>query len=203
MFIGGPALIGQLIHHDQSIWSGSHAALSVRTIVIEGVARAAIILGYLAIIGRIPSIKRLFAYHGAEHKAINCLEAGGPVEVASVRTASRLHPRCGTGFLVVVALVSVLVFVPLAVFPLLVRVVLQILLVPVVAGIAYEGIRGLARIRHTTVGRVLLWPVLATQLLSTREPDDAQIEVSITALEAARALDGDAIGEGHDTAVIP
>ncbi len=114
-----------------------------------------------------------------------------------MRPASRLHPRCGTGFLVVVALVSVIVFAPLGVLPIPVRIALQIALVPVVAGISYEAIRGLARVRHTTAGRIALVPVLATQRLSTREPDDRQIEVAITALAAARAGES-SVSELHD-----
>jgi uncharacterized protein YqhQ len=104
-----------------------------------------------------------------------------------VRARSRLHPRCGTGFLVVVALVSIGVFAPLGLLPTAVRLVCQIVLVPVVAAVSYEIIRGLVRIRGTLLGRIALAPVLGTQLLSTRRPADAQIEVAIAALDAARA----------------
>ncbi len=202
LFIGAPALIGQWVHPGQSLLGPAHTSVSMYTILTEGAARAAIILGYLLVIGMIPSIGRLFAYHGAEHKAINCLESGADVVVANVRSCSRLHPRCGTGFLVVVALASIIVFIPLAVFPLLVRIGLQILLVPVVAAVAYEGIRGLAKIRYTLVGRVLLVPVLAAQLLSTRQPDDSQIEVSIAALDAARGAEGETVSEQHDPSAL-
>ncbi len=188
LFIGLPLLLAGVLHR------GSQR--SVTGVVVEGVLRALILLGYLALIGRLRSVRRMFEYHGAEHKAINRLESGLPVDVAGVRTSSRLHPRCGTGFLVVVALVSVIVFAPLGVLPVAVRIGLQILLVPVVAAISYEAIRGLARVRHTTLGRIALVPVLATQRLSTREPDDRQIEVALTALTAARAGDG-AVGEMH------
>ncbi len=194
LFIGLPLLLAGLLHR------GSQR--SVVGVLIEGVLRAVILLGYLAVIGRLRSVRRLFEYHGAEHKSINCLESGSAVDVAHVRLSSRLHPRCGTGFLVVVALVSVIVFAPLGVLPIPVRIGLQILLVPVVAGISYEAIRGLATIRHTTFGRIALVPVLATQRLSTREPDDRQIEVAITALDAARAGDGSA-GEVHDAIAQP
>jgi uncharacterized protein YqhQ len=189
LFIGLPLLLAGVLHR------GSQR--SVVGVLIEGGVRAVILLGYLAIIGQVRSVHRLFEYHGAEHKAINCLESGATVDVAHVRPASRLHPRCGTGFLVVVALVSVIVFAPLGVLPIPVRIALQILLVPVVAGISYEAIRGLARVRHTTFGRIALVPVLATQRLSTREPDDRQIEVAITALAAARAGE-DSVSELHD-----
>lgn len=194
LFIGLPLLLAGILHR------GSQR--SVTGVLIEGVLRALILLGYLALIGRLPSVRRLFEYHGAEHKAINCLEAGGAVDVAHVRLSSRLHPRCGTGFLVVVALVSVIVFAPLGVLPIPVRLGLQIVLVPVVAGISYEAIRGLAKIRHTTFGRIALVPVLATQRLSTREPDDRQIEVALIALDAARAGEGSA-AELHDAVSPP
>jgi uncharacterized protein YqhQ len=189
LFIALPLLLASVLHR------GSQR--SVVGVLIEGGLRAVILLAYLAVIGRVRSVRRLFEYHGAEHKAINCLESGSIVDVVHVRLNSRLHPRCGTGFLVVVALVSVIVFAPLGVLPIPVRIALQIALVPVVAGISYEAIRGLARVRHTTFGRIALVPVLATQLLSTREPDDRQIEVAITALDAARSGDS-FVSEAHD-----
>jgi uncharacterized protein YqhQ len=192
LFIGLPLLLASVIHRGGT----QQSAVGV---LIEGVLRAVILLAYLVVIGRTPSIRRLFQYHGAEHKAINCLESGAAVDVAHVRLNSRLHPRCGTGFLVVVALVSVIVFTPLGVLPIPVRLGLQLLLVPVVAGISYEAIRGLARARHTTFGRAALVPVLATQRLSTREPSDSQIEVAICALSAAREGE-DTVSEVHDAA---
>lgn len=184
LFVGLPLLAAALIHRGPR---------SVGFVVIEGVARAVILLGYLLLIGRTRSVKRVFEYHGAEHKTINCFESGYPLDVEHVRGASRLHPRCGTGFLVVVALVSIVVFAPLGGLSPVPLVLSRIVLVPVVAAIAYEGIRGLAKIRDTGVGRVLVAPILATQLLTTREPDDRQLEVAIAALHAARA------GEIDDT----
>lgn len=183
LFVGLPLLAAGALHRGER---------SVGFVVIEGVARAVILLGYLALIAMVPSVKRVFAYHGAEHKTINCFESGEPVDVDHVRPASRLHPRCGTGFLVVVALVAIVVFAPLGSLPWLWLVTSRIVLIPVVAAISYEGIRALARIRRTPVGRVLLVPILATQRLTTREPDDSQIEVAIAALAAARAGDVDA-----------
>lgn len=190
LFIGLPLLLASALHRGGS----QRSAVGV---LIEGAIRALVLLGYLVLIGLMPAVRRLFQYHGAEHKAINCLESGAAVDVEHVRVSSRLHPRCGTGFLVVVALVSVIVFTPLGVLPIPVRLALQIVLVPVVAAISYEAIRGLARVRHTTFGRVALVPVLATQRLSTREPNDRQIEVAICALDAARAGDG-SVTEAHD-----
>ena len=179
LFIGAPLGISALLHRAP--------VRSITGVAIEGVVRGLILVGYLLIIGQVGSVRRLFHYHGAEHKAINCLESGDPIDVEHVRPASRLHPRCGTGFIVVVAFVSIVVFAPLGLLPTAVRILCQIALVPVVAAISYEAIRLLARKRHTAIGRVLLGPVLATQLLSTREPNDSQIEVAIAALNAARS----------------
>jgi uncharacterized protein YqhQ len=183
LFVGLPLGAAALIHRGDR---------SVGFVVIEGIARAVILLGYLVLIGSMRSVNRVFEYHGAEHKTINCFESGDPLDVDHVRRASRLHPRCGTGFLVVVALVSIVVFAPLGGLNPLLLVLSRIVLVPVVAAISYEGIRGLAKIRDTAVGRVLVAPILATQLLTTREPDERQIEVAIAALEAARAGEIDA-----------
>jgi uncharacterized protein YqhQ len=181
LFIGAPLLLGGLLRHSTSD--------SVGGVLIEGVIRAAILVAYLLLISLIPNVRRLFQYHGAEHMAINALESGDDIDVAHVRSRSRLHPRCGTGFLVVVALVSIGVFAPLGLLPTAARLVCQILLVPVVAAVSYEIIRGLVKIRTTLPGRIALAPVLATQLLSTRRPADAQIEVAIAALDAARSGD--------------
>ena len=178
LFVGLPLLAAGALHRGDR---------STGFVLIEGVARAAILLGYLAVIAQVPAVRRVFEYHGAEHKTINCFEAGDPVDVDHVRLASRLHPRCGTGFLVVVALVSIAVFAPFGGLAVPLLVLSRIVLIPVVAAIAYEGIRLLARIRATPPGRLLLVPVLATQRLTTREPDDSQMEVAIAALAAARA----------------
>jgi len=182
LFIGVPLLLGGLLRHGTQ---------SITSVLIEGVIRAVILVGYLLLIGLIPNVRRLFEYHGAEHMAINALESGSAVDVEHVRASSRLHPRCGTGFLVVVALVSVGVFAPLGLLPTAVRILCQIALVPLVAAVSYEIIRALIRIRGTVAGRIALAPVLGAQLLSTRTPDDSQIEVSIAALDAAR--DGDVV----------
>jgi uncharacterized protein YqhQ len=178
LFVGLPLLAAGAIHRGDR---------STGFVVIEGVARAVILLGYLIAISLVPGVRRVFEYHGAEHKTINCFESGDTVDVAHVRPASRLHPRCGTGFLVVVALVSIVVFAPFGGLSVPLLVLSRVLLIPVVAAVAYEAIRGLARIRSTAVGRLALIPVLATQRLTTREPDDSQIEVAIAALAAARS----------------
>lgn len=181
LFIGVPLLLGGVLHHGTQ---------SITSVLIEGVIRAVVLVAYLFLISLIPNVRRLFQYHGAEHMAINTLESGDAVDVAHVRLSSRLHPRCGTGFLVVVALVSVGVFAPLGLLPTAVRIVCQIVLVPVVGAVSFEVIRALIRVRHSAVGRIALAPVLGAQLLSTRQPNDSQIEVAIAALDAAREGDG-------------
>ena len=181
LFIGLPLLLGGLLHHSTA---------SITSVLIEGVIRAFVLVAYLLLISLIPNVRRLFQYHGAEHMSINALESGDTIDIDHVRARSRLHPRCGTGFLVVVAFVSVAVFAPLGLLPTALRLVLQIALVPVVAAVSYEIIRALIRIRGTAVGRIALAPVLGAQLLSTRQPDDRQIEVAIAALDAARHGEG-------------
>lgn len=191
LFIGLPLLLGSLLHRTTE---------SITSVLIEGVIRAVVLVAYLMLIGLIPNVRRLFQYHGAEHMSINALEAGDAIDVSHVRLRSRLHPRCGTGFLVVVAFVSVGVFAPLGLLPTAVRLVCQIVLVPVVAAVSYEVIRGLIRIRGTAVGRVALAPVLGAQLLSTRIPEDRQIEVAIAALDAARTGAGQGDGPVYENA---
>lgn len=160
------------------------------SLILEGVIRLALLIGYLALIGRFASIQRVFMYHGAEHKAINCFEAGQPLDTEHVRHASRVHTRCGTGFLLIVVVVSIVVFALLGSPPLPVRILSRILLVPVIASIAYELMRlGAANYRHR-LARWLMAPSLALQGLTTREPDDSQIECAIVALERVLQRDG-------------
>jgi uncharacterized protein YqhQ len=152
-------------------------------VAVEGVIRLALLIGYLALIGRVPDIQRVFGYHGAEHKAINTMESGEPLDVAHVRQASRVHTRCGTGFLLLVMVVSIFVFALVGSPSLPLKILSRILLVPVVAGIAYELMRlGAANYRYRVV-RWLLAPGLALQGLTTREPDDSMIECAIAALK--------------------
>jgi uncharacterized protein YqhQ len=133
-------------------------------------------------------VRRVFQYHGAEHKTINAYEAGSPLDVPGVRPASVLHPRCGTGFLLVVLVVSVLVFSLVAIFHpnWFWLVASRVLGIPVIAGVGFELIRFMAKHRNNAIVRVLLLPVLYTQRLTTREPDDGMLEVAIAALKAAR-----------------
>ncbi len=160
------------------------------SLVLEGVIRLVILLGYLWLIGRMKSIQRVFEYHGAEHKAINAYEHGDPLDVAHVRAASKVHTRCGTGFLLVVMVVSIFVFALVGNPPLVLRILSRIVLVPVVAAIAYELMRLGATYYRFRVVRWLVAPSLALQGLTTREPDDAQIECAISALERVLVKDG-------------
>jgi uncharacterized protein YqhQ len=165
------------------------------SLTIEGLIRLGLLIGYLWLIGRIPDIQRVFEYHGAEHKAINALEAGQPLDVAHVRAASRVHTRCGTGFLLIVVVLSIIVFALVGNPPVALRILSRILLVPVIAAIAYELMRlGAANYRYRVV-RWLMAPSLALQGLTTREPDDGQMVCAITALERVLREDGVAVPE--------
>jgi uncharacterized protein YqhQ len=160
------------------------------SLALEGIFRLVLLVGYLAAIGRVASVQRIFEYHGAEHKAINAYEAGVPLDVGQVRRASRVHTRCGTGFLLIVVVLSIFIFALLGHPPVLFLVLSRILLVPVIAALAYELMRlGAANYRYTVV-RWLMAPSLALQGLTTREPDDQQIECAIVALERVLKSDG-------------
>lgn len=165
-----------------------HRSGSFLFVLVEGVIRVALVLAYLSLIALIPDVRRVFQYHGAEHKTINAYEAGWALEVPAVRRASVLHPRCGTGFLLVVLVVSILLFSLVAVFNpnLFWLIASRVLGIPVIAGVGFEAIRFMARHRNHPVVRVLLLPVLYTQRFTTREPDDDMLEVSIAAFNAAR-----------------
>jgi uncharacterized protein YqhQ len=165
-----------------------HRSNSFLFVVVEGVIRVGLVLGYLLAIALLPDVHRVFQYHGAEHKTINAFESGWPLDVASVRRASLLHPRCGTGFLLVVMVVSVVVFSVVAVFHPNVfwLVASRVIAIPLIAGIGFELIRFMARNRYNPVVRVMLLPVLGTQKFTTREPTDDMLEVAIVAFNSAR-----------------
>ncbi len=175
LFLLLPALVGR----------GLEAWLGIPELLTEGVVRIGLLLGYLAAIGRIPEIDRVFGYHGAEHKAIHAYEAGEPLTVEAARRYSRLHPRCGTGFLLVVVIVAILLYAPLKGmgWPWWGQLLGRLGLVPVLGGVAYEFIRLGAANQHRPWVRTLLWPTLALQRLTTREPDDRMLAAAIAALE--------------------
>ncbi len=151
--------------------------------LIEGVIRVAVFLVYIIAISRLEDINRVFMYHGAEHKCINCIEHGNVLDVEHVRASSRFHKRCGTSFLLIVMVVSIFVFACITVDSLILRMVFRVLLVPVVAGVSYEFIRFAGRSENPVIN-LLSRPGLCLQHLTTREPDDSMIEVGIASVEA-------------------
>lgn len=178
-----PAGIGQLVERffDRSAWLGN---------LVEGVVRLGFLILYMWLIGKMEDIERVFAYHGAEHKVINAFEAGAGLTPEQVKPYSVEHPRCGTAFLLIVVVVSVVLFTLLGSMPLLWRLISRILLLPVIAGISYEYLRWTANHIHQPMVRLLVRPNLALQGLTTREPSLEIIEVSIAAFQAMRQAEG-------------
>ena len=153
--------------------------------IAEGFLRLIIFFAYIFIISRMKDIQRVFQYHGAEHKTIFCYEADLPLTVENVKKFPRLHPRCGTAFLLIVMVVSIFVFAFLGWPDLWLRILSRIILLPVVAGIAYEMIRFAGRSKNSLV-RLAIMPGLWLQYLTTREPDDSMIEVAIASVNAVK-----------------
>jgi uncharacterized protein YqhQ len=159
--------------------------------IVEGVIRLALFLAYVVAIGRLPDIQRVFAYHGAEHKTINAYEGGAPLELGAVRAYSTAHTRCGTSFLLVVMVLFIFLSALLGRPPLALRLLSRLLLIPVVASLAYEFIKfSSARSQSNPFIRALIAPSLALQRLTSREPDDSMLEVAITALKEVLAGEG-------------
>jgi uncharacterized protein YqhQ len=152
--------------------------------LIEGVVRTTIFLGYMLLLSRVRDLRRVFEYHGAEHKTISCFEAGLPLTPVNAQRFSRLHPRCGTSFLLVVMIVAIFVFAPIGLPAWYWLVATRILGVPLIAGISFELIKFAGRNRSRRWVRAVMWPGLKLQLLTTREPDLDQLAVAIAALEA-------------------
>jgi len=157
--------------------------------IVEGVIRLAFLLGYITLIGRLKDVKRVFAYHGAEHMTVHALEAGLPLTVENVRKFKTPHARCGTAFLLTVVVVSVVVFAMLLGPPLEWRIASRILLLPVIAAVSYEFLRFSGAHQDAWFGKMIAQPGLWLQKLTTRQPDDSQIEVAIHAMETAIAAD--------------
>ena len=149
---------------------------------MEGIIRIAIFLGYIVLISRMEGIKRVFMYHGAEHKTINCLEAGVPLTPENVDNFSRLHKRCGTSFIFIVMIISMVFFFFIRVDTIWLRIVLRLLFLPLVAGVSYEFIRLAGSSDHPLV-QIFSKPGLALQRLTTKEPDHSMIEVAIASVE--------------------
>lgn len=169
--------------------------------LIEGVFRLAVFLGYIVAISRMEDIQRVFQYHGAEHKVINAHEAGVPLKVPEIQRFSTLHPRCGTSFLLIVMLVSIFVFALLGHHDNIVwRILSRVLLMPVVAGISYELLKLSGKYAQHTFCSWAIAPGLWLQKLTTKEPDDQQVEVAISALQAVLNCQEESItDEGEKT----
>ena len=166
--------------------------------LFEGVLRLTIFFTYVGVISSLSDIRRVFQYHGAEHKTIYAYEAGIPLEIESIRKYSRLHPRCGTNFLLIVMVVSIFMFAFLGWPDLWLRILSRVVLLPLVAGISYEIIRFAGSCDNPLVA-MLMKPGLWLQYMTTREPSDDQIEVAVRALEAVRPEE-DTREEGEDLA---
>jgi uncharacterized protein YqhQ len=154
---------------------------------VEGAVRTTLFLGYMLLLSRVRDLRRVFEYHGAEHKTISCYEAGVELTPANAKRFSRLHPRCGTSFLLIVMIVAIFVFAPIGLPAWYWLVATRILGVPLIAGISFELIKFAGRNRNRGWVRALMWPGLKLQLLTTREPDLSQLEVAIAALHAVLA----------------
>ncbi|WP_322817661.1 DUF1385 domain-containing protein [Tepidiforma sp.] len=185
VFFAGPILLAHLLER----WDVARFWI----VLVEGVVRLGLFVGYIAVIGLIPDIRRVFQYHGAEHMTIHAYEAGRPLTVEEVRRFPKEHQRCGTSFLlvvVVVALLTFFVFDLLVDEGLLVRLASRILLIPLIAGVSYEILRLGARYREHGLVRALFAPNIALQALTTRVPDESQVEVAIASFEATLAAAG-------------
>jgi uncharacterized protein YqhQ len=171
-------------------WLSPLGAGALMVSLIEGVIRLALFLLYLWGIGFMPDIRRVFAYHGAEHKTINAYESGAPLSPAAVSRFTTAHTRCGTSFLLTVMVISIFVFAPFHFDNIFLRLASRLVLIPVVAGIAYEYMRFTAAHTDNSLVRLLIVPGLSLQRLTTREPDEAMIACAIAALRPVLAADG-------------
>lgn len=170
-------------------WLSTNIPNTIVFNIIEGVIRLAIFIGYIKLISYMPDIKRVFTYHGAEHKAVNAYEAGVPMEVNAIKEYSRMHVRCGTSFLFLVFIVAIIVFTFVGRQELWLMVVSRIALIPVILGVGYEIIYFGARHAKNWFMKIILAPGLWLQAMTTGEPDDKQLEVAIAAVNKAVAID--------------
>jgi uncharacterized protein YqhQ len=165
--------------------------------LVEGVLRTGIFIAYIAAISRLRDLRRVFEYHGAEHKTISCYEAEDELTPARAKLYSRLHPRCGTSFLLIVMVLAIFVFAPIGLPAWYWLVASRIIGIPLIAGLSYEVIKWAGKNRRKRWVRALMWPGLMLQNLTTREPDEEELEVAIASLEAvlARETPEQAAGE--------
>jgi uncharacterized protein YqhQ len=164
--------------------------------LVEGLVRVAIFIGYLAVIARTPDIARVFQYHGAEHMTIHALEHNDPLRPEHIRRYPTAHPRCGTEFLVVVIMLSIIAFSLVGRQSPLLMIASRILLIPVIASVGYELLRLGARHRGNLLVRVIMWPGILVQKITTKQPTDDMIEIAIVAMEEALRADGEEIPAG-------
>jgi uncharacterized protein YqhQ len=176
---------------------GGHES-GVTFVVIEKLVRISIFLGYLWLIAQMKDLQRVFQYHGAEHKTISCYEAGLDLTPENAKRFSRLHPRCGTSFLLIVMIVAIFVFAPLGRPDWWLLIVSRIVGIPIVAGLAFELIKAMGKHRTRRWARILMWPGMQLQKLTTREPDLTQLAVAIAALEAVLAVENPKAASDED-----
>ena len=157
--------------------------------LVEGILRTAIFLGYLSLLSRLRDLRRVFEYHGAEHKTISCYEAGLDLTPENAQKFSRLHPRCGTSFLLIVMIVAIFVFAPIGLPAWYLLVATRIIGVPLIAGISFEIIKFAGKNRSRGWVRTVMWPGLQLQKLTTREPDLSQLAVAIAAMESVLSVE--------------
>ena len=175
LFILIPTFVADLFGR----FTESHVILNL----VEGITRIMVLLAYMVIISKNSDIKRVYQYHGAEHKSIHCYESGEELTVENARKHTRLHPRCGTNFLFLVMIVSIIVFAFLGWPNPIMRIVTRIICIPLVAGVAYEVIRLLGKYDNV-VTKAVAYPGMMLQYITTREPDDGQLEVAIESIKA-------------------
>ena len=190
LFFFAPLLIARFV-------AGGQPGIVER--VVEGLVQVTIFLGYLVLIGRTADVRRTFQYHGAEHMTIHALEAGDPLTVEEVRKYPTAHPRCGTEFLVVVILVSIVTFSIVGRLDLPAMILSRIILIPVIAAVSYELLRFGARHRGSRLVRVFFEPGIWVQKITTKKPTDDMIEVAIVSMEQALAADGEELPAGGST----
>src|SRR5215213_5792540 len=166
--------------------------------IVEGLIRVGLFLGYLAAIARMPDIRRVFEYHGAEHMTIHALEHQDPLTVEEIRKYPTAHPRCGTEFLVVVILLSIFAFSLVGRQAIEWMVISRLLLVPVIAAIGYEILRFGAKHRANPVVKAIMAPGILVQMITTKQPTDDQIEIAIVSMEQALVADGEEVPDGSD-----
>jgi uncharacterized protein YqhQ len=174
LFVGVPTMVSDLFRARH--WSDSSLNM------MDGVIRIAIFIAYIAVISILKDIRAVFQYHGAEHKAVNTLEANLPLTIENAKQQTRLHPRCGTSFIMVVLILSIILFSFLPRPALYLRMPMHMVALPIIAGLAYEAIRLAGRFKAKTLTKLAFAPGLLSQYLTTREPTDDQIEVALAAL---------------------